>query len=360
MALKDTFAASYYDARSKFLRATHDLGAQHEEYREPGLGAQGEHLSMDVTHLGPLNARRMLLLSSGCHGVEGHAGSAAQVMLLLDKEFRQRLYQQGVCVLLVHALNPYGFSYSRRVTADNVDLNRNCVDFSQPLPPNPEYAALHSVLVPTVWPPDADNVRALTLAIETTGLRRFQDAVTRGQYEHPDGIFFGGQAPTWSRRALSIVLAGIPRSVDQIAWIDLHTGLGPRAVGERIFTGGGAQIAQPLARQWWGEITLTEDASSVSSALTGQLGSLLSKALGTRFLSSITLEFGTCPPLEVLHALRTDAWAYSAHGLGGNRRETSAKTMKNAFFIDSPEWKNAVLDQSMAAIRAAVDGLALC
>jgi hypothetical protein len=313
---------------------------------------------MDVTHLGPRHARKMLLLSSGCHGVEGYAGSAAQVMLLLDTEFRQRLYQQGVRIMLVHALNPYGFSYARRVTADNVDLNRNCIDFNQPLPQNNEYAVLHNLLVPDVWPPDVDNVRALTQAIGSTGLRQFQDAVTRGQYHHPDGIFFGGQAPTWSHRTLAHVLDGIPPSVDQIAWIDVHTGLGPQGVGERIFTGGGVEEAQQLARQWWGETPQTGDASSVSSALTGQLGALLTQKLGPRFLSSITLEFGTCPPLEVLNALRADAWAYRANAVTENRRETSAQTMKNAFFIDSPAWKNAVLEQSMAAIRAAVDGLA--
>ena len=358
MALTDTFATSYREARAKFLKASNDLGAQGQEYRKEGLGAQGELLSMDVTHIGPANASKLLLLTSGCHGVEGYAGSAAQVMLLLDPGFRQRLYQQGVRIALVHALNPYGFSYSRRVTAENVDLNRNCIDFSQPLPLNNEYAVLHKLLVPDGWPPDADNVRAMTQAIGSTGLRQFQDAVTRGQYHHPDGIFFGGQAPTWSHRTFSKVLDGIPPSLDQIAWIDLHTGLGPQGVGERIFTGGGVEAAQQLARQWWGEITQTEDASAVSSALTGQLGALLIQKLGSRLLSSITLEFGTCPPLEVLNALRADACAYRAQGVTENRRETSAKTLKNAFFIDNPAWKSDVLEQSMAAIQAAVDGLA--
>jgi hypothetical protein len=357
--LKNTFATSYQEARLKFLQATSDLGLQKKEYLEPGFGVQGEVLAMDVAHLGPNNASRMLVLTSGCHGVEGYAGSAAQVMVLLDQELHQRLYQQDVSILLVHAINPYGFSYARRVTADNVDLNRNCVDFGQPLPPNPEYGALHRLLLPPIWPPDPDNMRPLALAIETMGMRRFQDAVTRGQYEHPDGIFFGGRAPTWSQRTLSTVLDGIPQSIDRIAWIDLHTGLGPRGVGERIFTGGGADDAQILARQWWGDITMTEDASAVSSALTGQLGSLFSKQLHSRLLSSITLEFGTCAPLEVLHALRADAWAHSAHGGGAQMRATIAKNMKNAFFIDSQDWKEAVLEQSLVAIHAAVDGLAL-
>ena len=43
----------------------------------------------------------------------------------------------GVAVLYVHALNPYGFSWWRRTTHENVDLNRNFHDFSKPLPRNP-------------------------------------------------------------------------------------------------------------------------------------------------------------------------------------------------------------------------------
>ena len=191
------------------------------------------------------------------------------------------------------------------------------------------------------------------------GMRRFQEAVTRGQYEHPNGVFFGGRAPTWNQRTLSTVLDEIPQSIDRIAWIDLHTGLGPLGVGERIFTGGGADDAQILARQWWGDITMTEDASAVSSAFTGQLGSFFSKQLDSRLLSSITLEFGTCAPLEVLDTLRADARAHSAYGGGAQMHATIAKKMKTAFFIDSQDWKQAVLDQPLEAIHAAVDGLAL-
>ena len=156
----------------------------------------------------------------------------------------------------------------------------------------------------------------------------------------------------------SSVLEKIPQSVDQVAWIDLHTGLGSRGVGECIFTGGGGENPLHLARQWWGDVTLTEDESAVSTALTGQLGALVRKRLGNRLISSITLEFGTCAPMEVLQALRADAWAHSVREDAAQWQVRSAQSMKSAFFIDSPDWKAAVLEQSMAALLAAVDGLA--
>ncbi len=356
--MMDVFATSYQQARSKFLEAAVDGGAQSETYLKNHLGLHGEALAMDVVYLGPLNARRLLLVSSACHGVEGYAGSAAQIMSLRDRRLQQHLNKQGVALLLLHALNPYGFSYSRRVTAQNVDLNRNCVDFSQTLPLNSEYANIHPLLLPSAWPPNQDNIRALVATINASGMRTFQEAVTRGQYEYPDGLFYGGRAPTWSQRMFSSVLEKIPQSIDQIAWIDLHTGLGPRGVGECIFTGGGGEKALHLARQWWGKVTLTEDESAVSAALTGQLSVLVRKILGNRLISSITLEFGTCGPMEVLQALRADAWAHSIRRDTVQCKASSAESMKNAFFIDSPDWKAAVLEQSMAALLASVDGLA--
>ncbi len=89
--------------------------------------------------------------------MEGHCGSGVQVFALHDAEWREKARSAGVAVLYVHALNPHGFSFGRRVTQENVDLNRNFVDFTQPLPVNAAYAELHALLVPDTWPPTAGN-----------------------------------------------------------------------------------------------------------------------------------------------------------------------------------------------------------
>lgn len=125
-------------------------------------------------------------------------------------------------------------------------------------------------------------------------------------------------------------------SIDQIAWIDLHTGLGPRGFGECIFTGGGGENALHLARQWWGNVTLTEDESAASTALTGQLVALVLKRLGNRLINSITLEYCIYGPIEVLETLRADAWAHSKPEDAVRWKASSARSIKSAFFIDSP------------------------
>ena len=76
----------------------------------------------------------LLVTISATHGVEGFCGSGAQVDWLTLGGPEQ--LPAGVAALMVHAINPHGFAWLRRVTEEGVDLNRNFVDFTAPLPEN--------------------------------------------------------------------------------------------------------------------------------------------------------------------------------------------------------------------------------
>ncbi len=353
----DCFSESYAVARASLLQAAAAAGYPGTEHIEPGTGAQGERLAMDAVWVGPVDAHGVLLLTSACHGVEGHAGSAAQIGLLRDRRLLQSLPDLGVAVLVVHALNPHGFSHVRRCTSDNVDLNRNFIDFDEPLPANEVYRELHPLLVPEIWPPSPSNEQALGQVIQRKGMRSFQEAVTSGQYEFSDGLFFGGYAPSWSHLSFRELLRTHLSESQRVAWIDIHSGLGPTGVGERIFNGGSGVSSEVLARHWWGEVTKTEDGSSTSAELHGTLAGLVRTELDGRLASSIALEFGTVEPLQVLGALRADACAWRA-GVPVAARQQAAAEVKQAFYVDTPAWKNAVFEQSMSAIRAALRGIA--
>ncbi|MDB5730744.1 MAG: hypothetical protein JWQ03_639, partial [Variovorax sp.] len=202
IAVAEAFSSSYAQARRKFLEACVLAGLRIETHPHPLKGRDGEDLAMDVACDGPADAKHRLIISSACHGVEGHGGSGVQVFALHDAEWREKARAAGVGVIYVHALNPHGFSHRRRVTQENVDLNRNFVDFAQPLPVNKAYAKLHALLLPEQWPPTPQNQAAIDEWIGRHGLKACQAAVTGGQYQFDDGMFFGGRAPTWSNRTL--------------------------------------------------------------------------------------------------------------------------------------------------------------
>ena len=221
-------------------------------FKHPLQGADGEELALDAARVGPAQAKKLLIVSSGCHGVEGYCGSGVQVHALRDAAFRENCEATGVAVLHLHAINPFGFSHTRRVTHENVDLNRNFQDFSKPLPQNPAYRELHTMLLPKEWPPTALNMASLAWYIATKGMKAAQQALSGGQYEVDDGLFFGGKGPTWSNRTLRQVLREYGAGVPQVAWIDLHSGLGEEGESERTFAMRRDDTAgQARARAWW-------------------------------------------------------------------------------------------------------------
>ena len=268
--VQNSFSTSYAQARQKFLSAAERAGLAVDSYLHPLQGRDGEDLAMDVVLDGSPDARQLLILSSACHGVEGYCGSGVQIHALQDNAWREASARQGVAVLYIHALNPHGFSHKRRVTHENIDINRNFHDFSKPLPDNQPYRELHPLLLPEQWPPDEANVMATGQYIAERGMPAFQAAVSKGQHEFADGLFFGGKAPAWSNLTLRRVLQKYGQRCHKLAWIDLHTGLGPCGVGERIFACADDAAAFARAKAWWGtDITSIYDGSSSSAFLTG-------------------------------------------------------------------------------------------
>lgn len=357
-AIDNAFSSSYAQAREKFLQAARIADLQVQSHPHPLPGRDGEALAMDVVLDAPAGARRVLILSSGCHGVEGYCGSGVQVHALQNQALREALRQRSVGLLYIHALNPYGFSHVRRVTQENVDLNRNFHDFSKPLPVNEAYRELQPILLPEVWPPDAANQAATGRFIAERGMGAYQAAVSRGQHEFADGMFFGGQAPTWSNQTLRQVLRTHVGKAERMAWIDLHTGLGPSGLGERIFAG--PDDAQQIARAkaWWGQgITSIYDGSSTSPFLTGLMWMSTGEECPQAEYTGMALEYGTQPMEQVMHALRGDHWLHQHPEAPEPLRRQIKQALMDAFFVDTPEWRQQIVEQAMDAVHQAVNGL---
>ena len=106
--LADTYGA----ARDAVLAAGQRAGAEATAFPHPTPGRLGEELAIDVLTIGPADAESVLLVVSGTHGVEGYAGSALQRWWLDERSTARPV---DVRVVIVHALNPVGFWWVRRV-----------------------------------------------------------------------------------------------------------------------------------------------------------------------------------------------------------------------------------------------------
>ena len=363
IAIPQAFSASYAQARVKFLEAAATAGLAIESHLHPLPGRDGEVLAMDVARSGAADAAKLLIVSSACHGVEGFCGSGVQVHALHDAQWLDLARSQGVAVLYVHALNPYGFSHIRRVTHENVDLNRNFQDFSQPLPVNESYRELAELFLPPVWPPGPDNLAAIQNYIQTRGMPAYQAALSRGQHAFADGLFYGGMAPTWSNTTVRKVLRQHGGRATQIAWIDLHTGLGPSGLGERIFASSNDPARLARTRAWWdggGQTPVTSmyDGSSTSALLTGLMVGAVADECPQAQYTGIALEFGTLPMMEVAQALRAEHWLHCHPQASPELAGSIKQQLLEAFYTDTDAWKGQIVAQSRQAMFQAVAGLA--
>ena len=350
------FSQRYAEARDKFLAAAEARGARiFREVHPSDQGADGEELSIDVARIGDGSATSLLLLSSGTHGVEGFCGSGCQVALLHDEVFLGEVERAGVGVLMLHALNPYGFSHLRRANEDNIDLNRNFLDFRAELPANPAYLELHPLLLPEGWPPLPENEAALAAWVTKHGAKEYQAAISGGQYQLVDGMFYGGCRPSWSNACLRAILRAEAAPRSRLGWIDFHTGLGPRGHGEKIYAGPDAATDLARARAWWGdELTSYYDGSSSSARVSGVVCNAAFEECPRTEVTAIALEYGTYPLEQALQAMRAEHWLHNHPHAPAAQRASIKRQMRDMFYVDSDDWKTTLYAQARSAALVAI------
>ena len=359
MNVEPYFSANYVEARAQFLRLSEAHGFAVRSHRnEHAQAPDGSDLYLDVATKGPADASKRLVLCSGTHGVEGYCGSGIQGALLGGACFAEA--PGDLKVALVHAVNPYGFAHDRRVNEDNIDLNRNFLDFGSETPRDNGYGEIHEYLVPADWGSETRRAADAGLAryIKDHGPRALQHAASGGQYTHPNGLFYGGIAPSWSARTICSIAAVFAASSQQAFFIDIHTGLGPYGVGEMIAAGSSAQVQRTFDFYDQYELTDPDAGTSSSAPVQGTMAHGVERALPGVETHFLAREFGTLPMKDVMTALRADNWLYQAGSVGAELRTRIKGDIRNAFYCDEPEWKSMVYARAADIIDATLQKLA--
>ena len=353
------FSASYAEARRKFLDAAGQAGLAVEHHVNPECGMAGEKLATDVVRIGANDAGRVLFTMSATHGVEGFCGSGAQVATLKTGQWQD--LPDDMALVLIHAINPHGFSWLRRVNEDNVDLNRNHVDHDAPYPDNPAYEALRDAICPAEWTEAAraEADRTLEAYRAEHGDMALRGAISQGQYVHPEGLFFGGHFPVWSNRTLRDVVARHAAGARHVGFIDYHTGLGPYGYGEPISDHTVDEPGHKRLKDWIGdEVTTTDDGSSSSAPLTGVNAVAIRDAAPRASHTIVTLEYGTLSVPEVLGSLRADCWLHTFGELDSDHGRAIKAEIRRCFYGDDDVWKTSIWQRAEDTQRRMIEGLA--
>ena len=370
------FVDDYAAARRRFREAAAARGARLQHVVHPLGAPDGDELAIDLAWLGPADAPNVLLVTSGMHGFEGPAGSAVQSVWLEDT---RRVLPENLAVALVHALNPWGFAWVSRLTENNVDLNRNFIDWSFPVPRNPYYAHIRGV----VRVADMSLQTLVALEAEQRRLSRelgpaaAQVASDFGQYEDPEGITFGGSGPEFGHRTLRDRVVPLMARARHVGVIDWHTGVG--AYGEVAvlpIDGPGSANAKRVAR-WWGqtlvegwkrspleeEIAHDPNLSQLPILKTGQMIQALTRWLPHTEISGAVVEFGTEREgalSDLIYITLYERWLRFVDR--GDRMAAAHRrfrdTARKCFVPEDADWRRLVVREGPKLIDNAIEGLA--
>jgi len=229
------FSETYDDSRSEFILKADSLRLAYPDLIIDKIMVPSKvdtALYTDYLYLPSKNTDKLLILISGTHGTEAFVGAAMQNVFInkyLNKEFLEES-----AVLLIHGMNPYGFKYNRRVTENNVDLNRNS-DINRELfaIKNPGYKKTTNLINPE-QPVDLGGIshrlfifKAIA-KIAREGMNTLRQAILQGQYEYPKGLYHGGMDFEPQISNFRSIFDTICKPYQMIFAIDLHTGYGER------------------------------------------------------------------------------------------------------------------------------------
>jgi hypothetical protein len=363
----DSFAANYATARTNLLTALSSAGGAHlAAHENPRRGPADEALYTDIARIGPADARKLLILVSGTHGIEGYSGSGCHTGWLARGCFDRQI-GDDTAVLFIHAINPFGFAWGRRTNEDNVDLNRNFIDHAKPRPPNPDYDAIAAHVDPVDWGDAAARAKHNAAIAKFLG-RETHDVMSKamhgGQYVNPKGTFYGGIEPVWSNRIFRSAVAEHAARAERIAIIDYHTGGGPFGFADHFVDDDRDGLSgEAKSRHWFSHATvIAEDKAkhgkNAQSETPGNLFYAVPEIVpGKRYtLGLVELRTGT--DKTGIDAIRAENWLFHHGDMSSPEGKAIRAEVRERFYPSSAVWRAMVLRQSNALIGETLAGLA--
>lgn len=308
--------------------------------------------------------KRLLILSSGVHGIEGYMGSAVQQMFMEELIGNENVTDMGI--LLIHGMNPYGFKYNRRVSENNVDLNRNCSpDNGLYKTVNAGYSDLYSMLNPKgkVSLTSVENVffhiKAIRKIVQHS-MKILRQAILQGQYQYPEGLYFGGNALEPSIKAVTPLLKEVAENYEIVFNLDLHTGYGARGT-LHLFPNPveDERIKQDLKNIFSGNhIDWGEDDDFYT--VTGDFSTYIGKVLSGKYYLPMAFEFGTLDSqttmgsIKSLHNMIVENQGFH-HDYKTRKDELKIKSdVLEMYYPSSKNWRSKAIQDARKMLSQAV------
>lgn len=356
------FSDSYETAREQFLSEANAAGAITESFKHPSARCpDGAPLFTDTAWLGPRHASNVMIMICGTHGPESYTGAAIQLACLKAR----RPLSASTAILLIHAINPFGWAHCSRTTENNVDLNRNFINHQNKPPKTDLTKPVQDLLRSSNarGPRFAKIMLGLGKLLLSVGASKLSNEISQGQYDHADGIGFGGSSAEWSNETLQKILRTHLKETKRVTIIDWHTGIGD--YGQPCFLCFD-EVNTPehdRALHVWGQGIEESHANYSSGERPDYQGLLinaardLAQAAGAQTTTCV-IEFGTYSNLKMLKALLIDRWLrFDAVKSRPAPKEKLKEQVLRSFYPTDVQWRASVLDHGAKIVSDSLAAL---
>lgn len=315
------------------------------------------------------NPKGLVVIVSGVHGAEAFAASAVQRMLLEDVLLARKTDVSETGYLFIHALNPYGFKYWRRVSENNVDLNRNfSVDKKHFSKKNEVYDRLNGILNPEKKASASWTSHAVFLAKTLSQLLHLsQDEMNQGilggQWKHEKGIYFGGLDFEPQNAIAEKLLTQYSVGYDKVLVLDFHTGYGKRGYMHLLPN---PPDTNEIAERWktvFGDYRIESTEGEDFYSNEGDFSTFASRLLEKQKKKTVPMliEYGTMDSHNLKGAIASLSRSILENQLHhhGARNERSKQVIRHnfqeMFYPSGADWRTEVMKQTREHVPVFVD-----
>lgn len=323
-------------------------------------------LTVDVFYVpAERETKNLLLFVIGVHGGESYTASA-QVNTFLSGKWRD-LEKSSTGLLIVHAMNPYGFKYFRRTTEDNIDLNRNfVVDQKTFQEPNVGYERLQHLLVQE-GPVSVYSWRnmmllpRLTFEMVLTSKMMLRDALVSGQRKAPQGVFFGGTAVSPQVDFVKGLMLEKGKEYKKIFFVDFHTGFGQRGVLHLLGADGLLPKHRDFTKHVYENLKLEVPVQHDVYTTRGDSVSWFSTLFPEKEVAALCFEMGTVDNQGILASfISLQALRFESQGgvYGYDTKEdydTARRMSIENFLPEDRQWRSESIKRSTEVLELALE-----
>jgi Protein of unknown function (DUF2817) len=357
------FSTGYHADRAAFFAELERFGsATGRAVQHHSLAVDAaQDLTVSIAEYPAQRPERVYVVSCGIHGVEGYAGSA--ILRALLQSVLPKLDRANTGLLLVHALNPYGFHHFVRVNNKNVDLNRNCAAAAEPLfaSQNREFEALRTLLGPSRPCSLAlkDRLRfylGIGHALALSGSQAMRQATLAGQYVDPRGVFYGGAHVEPEIAFFQEVFARIAHTYGEVLLTDLHTGYGVRGNAYPLFGRADSDEFRAYTQSGIKDNGGTDKAYSVHGDLVGYCYKTSKRLRPDGTFNGVVVEIGThgLSMRDQLADLQTVIAENQLRHYGAVDDATAASVRANfreMFYPQAATWRRRALEVGVETVK---------